>query len=65
MICVICILAGIAPGDVHFAGSQVDYQRVDGFLAVKRVKAFDIVIADRVRNINMILLNGLQTLDGM
>ena len=59
MIRVICILAWIAPGDVHFARGQVNYQRAYGLLAVKRIETFDIVVADRIWDVDMIFLNGL------
>ena len=65
MIRVICILARITPADVHLARRQVNHHGVDGFLAVERVRPFDGVITDRIREVNMILLNDLQGLDGM
>ena len=65
MVGMVCILTGIAPCDVHLAHGQVDHHGVDGFLAVEWVKPFDVVIADRVRHVDMIFLNGLQTLDGV
>lgn len=65
MIGMVCILTGVAPCDVHFAHGQVDHHGVDGFLAVERVQPFDVVIADRVRHVDVIFLNGLQALNGM
>ena len=56
---VVCVLAGVAPGNMHLAHVQVNYQRVDGFFAVKRVQPCNVVVANGVGNINMILLNGL------
>ena len=46
MIGVVEILAGVAPGDVDFAGSQVEDHGVDGFFAVEWVGAIYGVIAD-------------------
>jgi len=60
----ICILAGIAPSNVHLTHIQVNHHGIDGLLAVKRI-AFNVVIANRVRNVDMILLDGLQTLDSV
>ena len=65
MIRVIRVLARIAPADVHLARSQVNHQGVDGFLTVERVRPFDGMVANRVREVDMILLNGLQGFDGM
>ena len=65
MVGVVRILAGIAPGDVHFAGCQVDHYGIDGFLAVERVIDILGVIADRVRVVDMVTLDGLQCFDGM
>ena len=59
MIGVIRILAWIPPGDVHLAGGQVNHHRGNGALAIHGVDAFDVVIADRVRQVDVILLNGL------
>ena len=63
MIRVIRIFAWIAPCDMHLTHGQINHQCVDGFLAVKGIEPFDVVIADRVRDVDMVLLNGLQTLD--
>ena len=57
------ILARIAPADMHLTRRQVNHQRVDGFLAVERVRPFDGMIADRIREVDVILLNDLQGLD--
>ena len=65
MIGVIRVLARVAPADVHLTRRQVNHQGVDGFLTVERVRPLDGVIADRIREVDMILLNGLQSLDGM
>ena len=65
MIRMIRILAWIPPGDVHLAGRQIDHHGGDGALAIHGVNAFNVVIADRVRQVDMILLNGLQCFDGM
>ena len=59
------ILARVAPGNVHLARRQIDDHRRDGALAVQRIDTLDIMIADRVRQIDMILLDGLQRLDRM
>ena len=65
MISVKRILAGITPADMHFARRQVNYHGIDGLLAVKRVGPINSVITNRIRVVDMILLNRLQTLDGM
>lgn len=65
MIRMICILAGIAPGDVHLAGGQVNDEGADGAFAVKRVNTFDIVVADRVWQVDVVFLNALQGFDRM
>jgi hypothetical protein len=65
MIGVIPILAGIAPGNVHFTCSQVDHQGVDRLLAVQWIGALNIMIANGIGDIDMILLDGLQTIDRM
>ena len=59
MIRVIRVLARVAPADVHLTRRQVNHQGVDGFLAVERIRPFDGMIADRIREIDVILLNGL------
>ena len=53
------ILAWIPPGDVHLAGSQVNDHGVNGALTVHRVDALDVVSADRVWQVDVVLLNGL------
>lgn len=63
MIGMIRILAGVAPGNVHFAGSQIDDHRGDGALAVEGIDTCNIMIADRVRQVDVILLDCLQGLD--
>ena len=63
MIGMICILAGIAPADVHLACRQINDHGVDGFLAIEWVGTIDVVIANRVWQINMIFLDSLQSLD--
>ena len=65
MISVICVLARVAPADVHLTRGQVNHHGIDGFLAVEWVRPFDGMIADRIREVNVILLNDLQSLDGM
>ena len=60
MIRMIGILAGIAPGDMHLPGGQIDDQGRDGALTIQWIDAYNIVIADRVRQIDVILLNRLQ-----
>ena len=65
MIRVIRVLARIAPANVHLARCQVNHHGIDRFLAVERIGPFDGVIADRIREVDMILLNDLQSLDGM
>ena len=65
MIGMIRILAGVTPGNVHLAGSQIYDHRGDGTLAVEGIDAGDVVIADRVRQVDMILLDCLHGLDRM
>ena len=65
MISVICILAGVPPCNMHFSGSKIDHHGRDGILPVKRINACDIMVTDRVRQIDMILLDRLQGLDRM
>ena len=60
MIGMIRVLTWIPPGDVHFAGGQVDDHGRDRALPVERIDAVNIVITDRVRQIDMILLDRLQ-----
>lgn len=57
------ILARIPPRNMHLAGGQVDHHGCDGALAIHWVNTFNIVIADRVRQVDMIFLNGLQCFD--
>ena len=59
MIRVIRILAWIPPGNVHLAGGQVNDHCRDGALAVHGINAFDVVIADRIRQVDVVLLYGL------
>ena len=59
------ILTGIAPDDVHFSRGQINDHGVDGLFAVQRIGPFDGMVTDRVRQVDMILLNCLQGLDGM
>ena len=63
MISMIRILTGVAPGNVHLAGGQIYDHRGNGALAVQGIDACNVVIADRVRQIDMILLDRLQGLD--
>ena len=65
MIRMIGILAGVAPGDMHLPRGQIDDQGRDGALTIQWIDTYNIVIADRVRQIDMILLDGLQCLDGV
>ena len=65
MISMIRILAGIAPGNMHLACSQVDDHRGDCALAVRGIDTLNVVIADRVRQVDMVLLDRLQGLDRM
>ena len=59
------VLAWVSPSDAHLARGQVDHQRGNGALAVHRVDTGDVVIANGVRQIHMILLDRLQGLDRM
>lgn len=60
MICMIRILAGISPGNMHLTRGQVDDQGRDRVLTVQRIDPFDIVVADRIRQIDVVLLDCLQ-----
>ena len=59
MIRVIGILAWVAPGDVHFTRRQVNDHSRDRILTVKRIDSVDVVIANGVRQIDMVLLDRL------
>jgi len=61
----IYVLAGITPRNMHLARSQIDHQCSDRALTVHGIDASYIMVADRVRQIDVVLLNGLQRLDGM
>ena len=65
MIGVVGIFTWTTPGDMHLAGGQVDYHGSDGLLPVQRVVGVHGVIADRVGEIDMVALDGLQGLDGV
>ena len=65
MVCMVGILTWITPRNMHFAGSQIDNQSGDRTFTIHRVNTGNIVIADRVRQIDMVLLDGLQGLDGV
>ena len=65
MIGMVRILAGIPPGNMHFAGGQIDHHGCDGTLAIHGVNACDVVIADRVWQVDVIFLNALQCLNGV
>ena len=53
---------GVAPGDVHFAGGEIYYHCIDRLLAVEWVGGVNRVVANRVREINVVPLDGLQGL---
>lgn len=63
MISMIRILTRVAPGNVHLASGQIDDHGGNGALAVQGIDACNVVIADRVRQIDVILLDRLQGLD--
>lgn len=65
MICVVHVLARVAPGDVHLTRGQVNDQRADGLLAVERIGPLNVMVADRVRHVDMVFLNGLQALNSV
>ena len=65
MVCVIRVLTGIATGDVHLTRGQVDHQGRDRVLPVEWVDPIDVVVANGIRQVDMILLNRLQRLDVM
>ena len=54
------ILAGIAPGDVHLTRGNVNDHGGNRVFAVQGVYAFDVMVANRIRQVDMILLDGLQ-----
>lgn len=60
MKCVISILAGIAPGNVHLAGSQVNHDGIDRLFTIKGITLVYRMVADRVGEIDMIAQYGLQ-----
>ncbi len=59
------VLARIAPADMHLTRGQINDHGVDGFFPVERIRPFDGMIANRIREVDVILLNGLQSLDRM
>lgn len=63
MIRVICVLARVAPCDVHLARGEINDEGGDRAFTIHRVNADDVVVADRVRQVHMILLDCLQRLD--
>ena len=63
MIRVICVLTRITPDNVHLARSQIDDQCGDSALAIKRIDTCNVMVADRVRQVNVILLDRLQGFD--
>ena len=65
MVGMIRVLAGIPPGNMHFTRGEIDHHGRDGVFPVKGINACDIMITDRVRQVNMILLDRLQGLDSM
>ena len=65
MIRMVRILARVAPADVHLARRQVNDQRSDGHLAIQWVAVFDGMVTDRIGQIYVIFLNGLQGFDRM
>ncbi len=60
MIRVISILTWIPPGDVHLARGQVNDHGGDRIFPIERIDAVNVVIANRVRQIDMILLDRLK-----
>ena len=65
MISMIRILAWIPPGDMHFTRGQIDHHGADRAFPVKGINTLNIVITDRVGQVDMILLDRLQGLDGV
>ena len=59
MVRMIRILARVPPGNMHLARRQIDHHGSDGSLAVEGIDACNIVIADRVRQVDVILLDSL------
>ena len=65
MIGMIRILAGISPGNMHFTRGEINHHGRNGVLPVKGINARDIMITDRVGQVDMILLDRLQGFDRM
>ena len=65
MIGMVRILAGVSPGNMHFTCAEIDHHGRDSTLTIERVDPGDIVITDRIRQVDMILLDRLQGFDGM
>ena len=63
MIGVVRVLAWISPGNVHLPGSQINDHGRDGAFAIQGIDAIDIVVANRVRQVDVIFLDRLQRLD--
>ena len=59
------VLARIAPADVHLTRSQVNHHGIDGLLPVERIRPLGGMIANRIWQVYVVLLNGLQGLNGM
>ena len=65
MIRMIRILTRISPGNMHFTRGQIDDHCRDRVLAIERVYPINIVIANGVRQVDMIFLDGLQRMNRM
>ena len=63
MIGMIRILARISPGNVHLTRRQINDQRRNGTLPIKWIDTLNIVVTNRVRQVNMVFLDRLQSLD--
>ena len=56
---VVLVLAGVAPTNVHLSDGQIDHERVDGLLPIKRIAPNHRVVADAVWQVDVVLLYGL------
>ena len=57
---VIGICARVSPGEVQFPAGKVEDQGIDGLAVFQRGSFHDRMIADRIRVVDMVLLDGLQ-----
>ena len=55
----------ISPGNVDLTGGQIENQGIDGLAVIQRGSFYNGMIADRIREIDMVFLDGLQGFDRM